>query len=327
AVTEAPAPAAAAAPAAAPPQEWPPADADIVPVAPVVTAAPPEEWVPPANDAAGEDDVAPRPLVMLTAPEARRGEDPAMRAVRQELTRAGVHERYLEPLLDGFRRSTLPFAPPGAALRDVLRDHIAARMPVVRDWKGRGEGHTVVLVGQSGVGKTTTACKLAGRMASAGLRVALIAAGPGPHHALEDHARRLGVDAILCEDADSLVQAREALADRDLVIVDTAGRSHKDLAEIEALARLVGPAKPEEVHLVLPVAAALTDLGDVARRFRLVGVNRVTVTKLDETRFLGNLVNFPLRIGKPLGYLADGAGVPGALAPAAGDAVAELLLP
>jgi len=247
--------------------------------------------------------------------------------VRGELVRAGVDPRYLDPFLDGFVRSVLPFVGPGDGLRDAMRDHLSARLPVVRDWKARPAGHTVALVGQSGVGKTSAAANLAGGYRAAGLTVALIAAGDGPHDALEAHARRLDVQLFRAPDAATLARLRATLVDRDLVVVDTAGRSHQQLAGIEGLAALLGPAKIEEVHLVLPLATPLADLGDVQRRFRLVGVNRLAITKIDETRHLGNLVNVPLRMGKPLAYLSDGTSVPGSLAPADARRVAEMILP
>lgn len=323
----APAPPASEAPIpapATPPVVETPAPAAATP-APVVETPAPVAAEEESVDAAPAEAL--RPLVLLTSPQSITGEDPALRAARADLMDAGVHERYLDPTVDAFRRAAMPFADANADVRGMLREWIAARLPVARDWKPRTQGHTIVLVGQSGVGKTTTACKLAGRMSAAGLRVALIAGGRGSHQTLEGHARRLGIDAVLAEDAEALLQARTALADRDLIIVDTAGRSHQDLAGIEDLAALIGPAKPDEVHLVLPVTAALADLGDVTRRFRIAGVNRVSVTKLDETRYHGNLLNFPLRVGKPLGLVADGTSVPATLRPADARQIAEMLLP
>ena len=78
---------------------------------------------------------------------------------------------------------------------------------------------------------------------------------------------------------------------------------------------------------MLPAATPSADLGDLQRRFRLAGVNRVILTKLDETRFVGNLVNAPMRIGKPVAFLSDGTSVPGSLAPADARRMAEALLP
>jgi flagellar biosynthesis protein FlhF len=270
---------------------------------------------------------APAPRARRAAARATATGPEALEPVRAELLKAGVDERHLDTVLDGFARSAMPFLAPSAPVRDAVRDHLAARLPVVRDWKPRAAGHTVALVGQTGVGKTSAAAAMAGAYRAAGLAVALVAAGPGAHDALAGHARRLDVQLFTAQDGDALASLRATLADRDVIIVDTHGRSHTQLAEIEALAGLLGPAKPDEVHLVLPAATAAADLGDLQRRFRLTGVNRVILTKLDETRVLGNLANVPLRIGKPLAFLSDGTSVPGSLAPADARRVAEALLP
>jgi flagellar biosynthesis protein FlhF len=269
---------------------------------------------------------APAPRARRAAPPAASGPE-ALDPVRAELLKAGVDERHLDTVLDGFARSAMPFLAQSAPVRDAVRDHLAARLPVVRDWKPRPAGHTVALVGQTGVGKTSAAAAMAGAYRAAGLAVALVAAGPGVHDALAGHARRLDVQLFTAQDGAALAALRGTLADRDVIIIDTHGRSHTQLAEIEALAGLLAPAKPDEVHLVLPAATAAADLGDLQRRFRLTGVNRVILTKLDETRVLGNLVNVPLRIGKPLAFLSDGTSVPGSLAPADARRVAEALLP
>ncbi|MCU0306407.1 MAG: hypothetical protein MUE51_01310 [Thermoleophilia bacterium] len=250
----------------------------------------------------------------------------ALRGVRAELAAAGIHPRYLDPMLTAVARQALPFAGEGEDPREVVREWLSEHLPVARDARPRGKGHTVVLVGQTGVGKSTTAVKLAARHRDAGQEVALVAAGPGPHDTLRALAARQGIEVVDAPDAAALAAAREALAARDLVVVDTAGRSHLCLEEMEALRDLLGPARAEEVHLVVPVAVPLDDVGDMARRFRMAGVNRVTMTKLDETGHHGNLVNVPMRLGKPLAYLADGAGVPGALVPARARRIAGRLL-
>lgn len=247
--------------------------------------------------------------------------------VGAELVRAGVDPRYLDPFIDGFARTAAPFLGPREAVRDAMREHLASRLPVVREWKARPAGHTVAFVGQSGVGKTSAAASLAGRYRAAGLTVALVAAGHGPHDVLEAHARRMDIQLFRAPDGAALARLTATLVDRDLVVVDTAGRSHQQLAEIEDLAALLATAGIDEVVLTLPLATPLADLGDVQRRFRMAGVNRIALTKLDETRHLGNLVNVPLRMGKPLAYLSDGTTVPGGLAPADARRVAEMILP
>ncbi len=284
---------------------------------------------------AADEELAPMPAPVAgwtepPPPSPRRAGRTAggtLDGVRGELVRAGVDPRYLDPFIDGFARSSAPFLGPRDDVREAMREYLAARLPVVRDWKARPAGHTVAFVGQSGVGKTSAAASLAGRFRAAGLTVALIAAGEGPHDALEGHARRMDVQLFRAPDGETLGRLRSTLVDRDLVVVDTAGRSAQQLGEIEDLAALLAPAAAEEVVLTLPLATPLADLGDVQRRFRMVGVNRIGITKLDETRHLGNLVNVPLRMTKPLAYLSDGTTVPGSLAPADARRVAEMILP
>ena len=314
----APDPLLASAPEAAPPAPAP------EPFVPATFAVRPGPELEPEPDSDPEPAaVAPEPV--RPRPAARRA--PNLDAVHNELIRAGVDEHNLDRFLEGFAHGVAPFLEAGDAVRDAVRDYIASRIPVVREWKPSAAGHTLAFVGQTGVGKTSAAACLAGRYRAAGLAVALVAAGEGPHDALEGHARRLDVQLFRAADGAALATLCGTLADRDLVVIDTAGRSHQRLGEIEDLAALLGPAKVAEVHLVLPAAAAAADLGDVQRRFRLAGVNRLTLTKLDETRFHGNLLNLPMRMGKPLAFLSSGASVPGALAPARGRHVAEMLLP
>ncbi|WP_217915217.1 hypothetical protein [Miltoncostaea marina] len=263
------------------------------------------------------------------APGPARRRTPAsadLEPVRAELARAGVDERFLEPFLERFELSVVPFLD-GAPVREAVRGHLAERLPLARGWKPRAGGHTLAFVGQSGVGKTTAAAGLAARYRAAGLSVALVAAGPGSHDALAAHAHRLDVQLFSARDGAALATLRGTLADRDLVIIDTAGRSCRQADAVAGLGALLGPVRADEVHLVLPLASHLADLGDLQRAFRGAGVNRLTLTKLDETRLAGNLMNVPLRMGSPLAYLSDGVDVPGALAPADGRRIARMLLP
>ncbi len=305
--------------------------------------APPPATAPVPEDLIDDDDLAlDPPFVPATfhqepaaaaAPVPAPARAPARQAaagldgIRNELVRGGVDEQLLERFLEGFGQSVAPFLEAGDSARDAVRDYIASRLPMVRDWKAHPAGQAIAFVGQSGVGKTSAAACLAGRYRSAGLAVALVAAGGGPHDALEGHARRLDVQLFRAADGPALATLCGTLADRDLVVIDTAGRSQQQLGEIEDLAGLLAPANAAEVHLVLPAAASLADIGDVQRRFRMVGVNRLALTKLDETRFHGNLLNLPMRMGKALSFLSAGTSVPGALAPADGRRVAEMLLP
>lgn len=342
---EAPAP--ASAPTAFPPQAAPPSPA--VPAEPAAEAAATLAPPAPAPAPVPAPGPVPAPAVVVAAEPAPVHAEPAtaapateavaddrdlpevegtdLRAVRAELMAAGVDPRYLDPFLDGVTRNALPFLADDADIREAVRQAVAARLPVTREWKGRARGHALAFVGQNGVGKSSVVRKLAWRMHQAGAVVAVIAAGGDPDPALEALATRLGITHIHAPDAETLAAARAGITHADLILVDTPGRSHTNLADIEDLGRLFSGARLEEVHLVLPVAVPLADLGDISRRFRIAGVNRLTLTKLDETRLHGNLINIPLRMAKPLAFLADGAATATGLRPADPAHVAGLLLP
>ncbi|MEZ5081123.1 MAG: hypothetical protein R2878_10810 [Thermoleophilia bacterium] len=283
----------------------------------------------PADDRFIDTIGDPSPLQSVgarTTPARPGSSDRALDAVRSELLGAGVDARYLEPFLQGFTTGAMPFLD-ASEVRDAVRRWLASRLPVPRDWKGRQPGQMMAFVGQSGVGKTSVVTALAERLGGREISVALIAAGGLPDPELSATAQRLGLPLATVDDAEQLAAARAELADHDLIVVDTPGRSHKNLEDMEDLGALLGTVRPEEVHLVLPVATHIADLGDVSRRFRIAGVNRLTLTKLDETRFLGNLVNIPLRMLKPVSLLSEGAGRHGVVMPADPSRIAELLLP
>jgi len=250
---------------------------------------------------------------------------PAVEALWSELRRVGVSESNVLSM----RRS---FAVRGAAFsldqgpRKALREWIADGAPVVRGLS-LGLSRTVALVGQTGVGKSTSACKLAGRHQSAGQTIGLIAAGRGPHAVLEHYAREMGLAVMFADSPEELAAAHAELSDRDLVIVDTAGRSYRHAEALTDLEQMLAAIPVDEVHLVTTLASGPEDVTVLARAFAPAGADRLILTKLDESERTGNLINSPLASGLPLGYLADGVSVPDAIFPATGLSVAELLLP
>ena len=249
----------------------------------------------PAATAVAEPDVAPAEDEVVDDPY------PALRAVRDELAEAGVEPRYLDPFIEGFRRNNLPFIADDSDVRDAVRRALSSRVPVARDWKGRPTGQALAFVGQSGVGKSTVVRKLTWRMHQAGMTVGIICAGAEVDSQVASLAERLDLTFTHAPDAEALAAARRDMSDVDILLIDTPGCSHMNLDEMEELGRLLSLTRVEEVHLVLPVAIPTADLGDLSRRFRIAGVNRLTLTKLDETRVHGNLLNVPLRLAKPLG--------------------------
>jgi flagellar biosynthesis protein FlhF len=99
----------------------------------------------------------------------------------------------------------------------------------------------------------------------------------------------------------------------DLLLIDTAGASPSAPEEMERLADLVREAGPSEVHLVLGAATGLPQMLDALRAYRQVGVDRLLLTKLDETDRLGAACSLAALADLPVSYTTDGRDVPGNL--------------
>ena len=121
-------------------------------------------------------------------------------------------------------------------------------------------------------------------------------------------------------------EATARLADLDLVLVDTAGRSPRDEVRIQELKSMLAEAKPNEVHLVLSSVAGARNLVTTAEKFASVGVTSLTLTKLDETTGLGHLLTLLREVTLPVSYLTNGQNVPDDICVASGHELARMLL-
>ncbi|HHQ68750.1 MAG TPA: flagellar biosynthesis protein FlhF, partial [Halothiobacillaceae bacterium] len=153
-------------------------------------------------------------------------------------------------------------------------------------------GGVYALVGPTGVGKTTTLAKLAARAVLHRGRehVALISTDRfriGAQEQLRNYARILNVPLHVARDEDHLKQLIEAVSDRHLVLIDTAGTSQRDLAMIERLDALVGAGLAVRRLLVLSANAQYPAMEDAKRQFAQLDLHGVVLTKLDETVLLG----------------------------------------
>ena len=111
---------------------------------------------------------------------------------------------------------------------------------------------------------------------------------------------------ILRVEAVAVVQ----LADQDIVLIDTAGRSPRDEIQLQELRAMLQEAQVDEVHLVLSAVAATSHLTRAVHSFGSVGTTSLLLTKLDEADGLGNLVPLVRSGNLPLSYLGCGQSVP-----------------
>jgi len=188
----------------------------------------------------------------------------------------------------------------------------------------------ILMIGPTGVGKTTTIAKLAATLKlKHGRRVGLITADSYRIAAVEQlrtYAGIIGVPVKVALSPSETAQARAALADCDITLIDTAGRSPGDEARLGELAAFLDAAEPAETHLVLSASMAERSLARAADRFGRLGPGRLILSKLDEADGLGVIVSAAIRAGLPISYVSTGQEVPDDFEPANADRLARLAL-
>lgn len=204
----------------------------------------------------------------------------------------------------------------GEAPRLHLMRLLAEQMPVSQPWSISENGPLIVpMVGPTGVGKTTTIAKLATNYALLwGWRVGFITADTYRVAAVEQlrtYADILDVPLEVLYSAEDTPTALDRLADRQLILMDTAGRSpyvEEHMQELQGFINAVGNCKP---HLVVNANVRYADLSAMIDHFaKWVALEGIIVTKIDETQAYGCLYNAVRRLNKPIAFITNGQSVP-----------------
>ena len=200
--------------------------------------------------------------------------------------------------------------------------------PPIQPKAGRRE--IVMLVGPTGVGKTTTVAKLAGRFhLQEGLRVGLITIDTyrvGAIEQLQTFAEILRIPMQIASNGEELRQAIDLMDDVDVILIDTAGRSPFDHQKMEQLRELVTIARPDHVMLTVSLVSGGKAITKVAEQFAVVDPTSVVVTKIDECHRHGALLSIAREIPYPVRYLTTGQDVPDHIEPSHPHRLARLIL-
>ena len=273
---------------------------------------------------------ASRALATVTR-QARAGHDlqipPAAAEVHGRLIGRGVEPVLAEELV---RQGLLAGgAPHPEALERAVRDLLGDRLvPCRAPWLQPGR-QVIALVGPTGVGKTTTLAKMAARaLLEARKRVALLTVDTyriGASEQLARYGEIMGVPALVARDRGELIRAYPRIADADLVLVDTAGRSSAE--DVARQADLVRAIPGIQLHLVVSAATGAQQLAATGERYRSLEPDRLVFSKLDEAAGPGAVLSLAVRIGRPVACVTNGQRVPEDLHALTGPELVDLVLP
>jgi len=177
----------------------------------------------------------------------------------------------------------------------------------------------IVLVGPTGVGKTTTIAKLAavygivseGKKAKSVRMLTIDNYRIGAKNQIETYGEIMGIPVSCAETTLELKKKLALYQDVDLILIDTIGKSPKDytrLAEMQELLAACG--EQAEIYLALSATTKTADLREILQQFEPFKYRAIVLTKLDETMRVGNIISVLAEKQKQLIFFATGQVVP-----------------
>ncbi len=248
----------------------------------------------------------------------------------RDLCSRDVGEELAREIVEGLYRQNPGLSGP-ESIRSELRRAVARRVPSAGPLLlAEGRPTVAALIGPSGVGKSTSVVKLAIQFAvRGGKSVGVINEDlrrPGADGQINNLGRLFGISVSTASEPSEIRDVVKSMAGRDLILVDTGGRSPRDARGIEELAELVRAAGADETHLLLSSASSEKTLLETTARFKPTGFDRVILTKLDECLSYGSLLNVAARLADGLSYLTSGPDYGNPIRPADGGFLADLVL-
>lgn len=244
-------------------------------------------------------------------------QDKFIRLLYNKMLDNEMDEKYVNSILEDAsktKKADLPF--------DYLLANIYQKM-VLKFGKSEGitpseDGPKIVwFIGPTGVGKTTTIAKLAGKYCVEDKKkVALLTADTyriAAAEQLRTYANILETPFRVIYTPEEMQTAVDDYWDCDYIFIDTAGRSHQNEEQLEKTKEMVdGLKRPEDyqVFLVLSATTKYKDLQKIADCYGKIAKFELVFTKLDETEAVGNLLNMKLYTGASIAYVTCGQNVP-----------------
>ncbi|MBN2402537.1 MAG: flagellar biosynthesis protein FlhF [Spirochaetes bacterium] len=212
------------------------------------------------------------------------------------------------------------------SLKDLLKSKIITYGPIKKGIKKK----VIMFIGPTGVGKTTTMAKLGAIYAlREDYKVAFVTIDTYRIAATEQLKKYAGIMKIPIH----VVNDQKAFKDiinnekSEIILVDTSGRSHKNdlkISEIKSYADMV----EFDFEKILCVSANTkkNDLKDIFKAFGKINFNSVIITKVDESSYIGSVINVADTFKKPISYYTNGQEVPNDIYVAEPNKIVDMII-
>ncbi|PIH03693.1 flagellar biosynthesis protein FlhF [Clostridium combesii] len=207
-------------------------------------------------------------------------------------------------------------------IKRVIEDTIDVRVNSV--------GKVTVLVGPTGVGKTTTIAKLAGKLSLIDKKkVGLITIDTYRIGAVEQLKTYADIMNIPFKVVFSIKDMGKAIIDLDycdVILVDTTGRSSKNMMQISELRAFIEKIKEKSVHLVISASTKNKDIETIIKGYSILEYENIIITKLDETSIYGSILTILDKGKKPISFITTGQDVPDDIKEGNKEEIAKIVL-
>jgi len=209
----------------------------------------------------------------------------------------------------------------------IIEQFVIKSMPVIN--KSKEEKRIKAYVGATGVGKTTTLAKLAARYSlmkkmSVGLitidtfRIAAI-------EQLKTYARIMGIRMEVASTKESFQKSLQLLSDKDIVLIDTPGRSCVDDGYLGLMDTMLRD-RNIETNLLVSTTASEDNLLEIVAKYSPFNYDNLIITKIDEARRFGILYDVINKARKPVSFLTCGQNVPQDIEEVTPQKIANLIM-
>jgi len=251
----------------------------------------------------------------------KKEEHPSFVRMTELLKANDFSEKYINGMLERLRKElSLEQLENFDIVQERILEWIGESINIYKEEAVMRKPRIMVLVGPTGVGKTTTISKLA----------AIYGIGTDEIPAID--VRLITIDTFrICakeqlEQIGSIMQIpvscvlnkqdiRKEIAlysdDIDLFLIDTIGNSPKDSSKIGEMKEILdGCPRNAEYHLVISAATKATDIEEIMRQFEPFNYKSVILTKMDETGSYGNIISALAEKRKCISFITNGQAVP-----------------